>query len=174
MTHQIIHTSIHFRGKKKCYNGGQTRAAVHESHSTPLWVSSSSSYFKKYTHGPKGKTTFVLDFLWVLYYWSFLEWLQTHFAKINLAVLPSTVTLAWPDSRPPTVLVSQPYICPSYTSTLLILSVPFGNSLKRESWQEMFKISPVKLSRNVSNIVEKWALLFVRVSEWQQENDRGG
>lgn len=49
---------------------------------------------------------------------------------------PSTVTLACPDSRPPAVLVSQPYTCPSYTSTLLILRVPLGNSLKRESWRK--------------------------------------
>ena len=61
--------------------------------------------------------------------------------------LPSTVTLAWPDSRPPAVLVSQLYSCPSYTSTLLILRVPLLNSLKRESCREEKEVSfNVKLS----------------------------
>lgn len=45
------------------------------------------------------------------------------------------MTLAWPVSRPAAVLLSQPYIRPSYTSTLLMRRVPLGNSVKRESWE---------------------------------------
>lgn len=75
--------------------------------------------------------------------------------------LPSTVTLAWPDSRPPAVLVSQLYSCPSYTSTLLILRVPLLNSLKRESCREEKEVSfNVELSE-ASQISECFHLLCV-------------
>lgn len=54
-----------------------------------------------------------------------------------LASIPSTCTRAYPSMLPAGVLLTHLYIVPSYTSTLLMRSVPFSEISKRESCPEM-------------------------------------
>lgn len=53
-----------------------------------------------------------------------------------LASIPSTCTRAYPSMLPAGVLLTHLYMVPSYTSTLLMRSVPFSEISNRESCPE--------------------------------------
>lgn len=53
-----------------------------------------------------------------------------------LISLPSTCTRAYPSMLPAGVLLTHLYMVPSYTSTLLMRSVPFSEISNRESCTE--------------------------------------
>ena len=53
-----------------------------------------------------------------------------------LVSIPSTCTRAYPSMLPAGVLLTHLYMVPSYTSTLLIRSVPFSEISNRESCPE--------------------------------------
>lgn len=53
-----------------------------------------------------------------------------------LGSIPSTCTRAYPSMLPAGVLLTHLYVVPSYTSTLLMRSVPFSEISNRESCPE--------------------------------------
>lgn len=62
--------------------------------------------------------------------------LPTRGRCVVLVNIPSTCTRAYPSMLPAGVLLTHLYMVPSYTSTLLMRSVPFSEISNRESYPE--------------------------------------